>query len=336
MAPRAVIFGLSGPAPTGWERAFFAAADPWGFILFERNVVGPEQVRRLVAELRETVGREAPVLIDQEGGRVARLGPPHWRAWPPVADLFVGRDEVTALEALWLRYRLIAAELARLGIDVDCAPVLDVPAPGGHEVIGDRALGRDAESVARRGRVVASALKGGGVLPVIKHIPGHGRAGADSHEELPRVSASAEELRAVDFAPFRALAGEALGMTAHVVYEALDAERPATLSPVVIRAIREEIGFDGLLMTDDLEMGALSGPVAERAAGAIAAGCDVVLHCSGDLAAMEAVAGAVPELADEALKRAERAEAARSAPNEIDLVAVEARYRELTGEGVDA
>ena len=336
MAPRAAIFGLAGPALTERERAFFAEADPWGFILFERNVESPGQLRRLVAELRETVGRAAPVLIDQEGGRVARLGPPHWRVWPPVADLFVGRDEVTALEALWLRYRLIAAELHGLGIDVNCAPVLDVPAPGGHEVIGDRALGRDGQSVARRGRVVASALKGGGVLPVIKHLPGHGRARTDSHRELPRVDAPVEELRAVDFAPFRALAGEPLGMTAHVVYEALDPECPATLSPRVVSLIREEIGFEGLLMTDDLEMGALSGPVAERAAKSIAAGCDVALHCSGDLAAMEAVAGAVPELAGEALRRAGRAEAARETPNEIDLVAVEARYRELVGEGVDA
>lgn len=335
-APRAAILGLGGPRLGITEEAFFADANPWGFILFGRNVRDPDQVRRLVGDLRATVGRAAPVLIDQEGGRVARLGPPHWRRWGPVLRLFDGMDEAAALEALRLRYRIIAAELAELGIDVDCAPLLDVPAPGGHAIIGDRALGHDPETVAQRGRAVCEGLRAGGVLPVIKHLPGHGRAPADSHRELPRVPAPREALEAVDFAAFRPLAGEALGMTAHVVYQAIDPARPATLSAKVIGAIRGEIGFDGLLMTDDLSMKALSGPMAGRACDALAAGCDVALHCNGDLTEMREVAAVAPVLAGEAARRAARAEAERGRAEEIDLAAAEARYVELTGESVHA
>jgi beta-N-acetylhexosaminidase len=328
----AAIFGLAGPELPPQEAAFFREADPWGFILFARNVADPAQLSRLTARLRETVGRDAPVLVDQEGGRVQRLGPPHWRPWRDVLNLFDSRDEDHALEAVRLRYRIIADELRAVGIDVNCAPVLDVPAPGGHEIIGARALGRTAEEVARRGRAVCDALLGGGVLPVIKHLPGHGRAPADSHLSLPRVDAPRAELQRIDFGPFRALADQALGMTAHIVYDALDPDRCATLSPVVINAISREIGFDGLLMTDDLSMRALSGPMAERAREALTAGCDIVLHCNGDMAEMQAVASAVPRLSGRSAERAARAEAARCAPHRVDIAAAEARYRELTGE----
>lgn len=328
----AAIFGLSGPELAPQEAAFFRQADPWGFILFARNVADPGQLASLTARLREAVGRNAPVLIDQEGGRVQRLQPPHWRAWSDVLHLFDGADESQAIEAARLRYRIIANELHAVGIDVNCAPVLDVPAPGGHEIIGARALGRDAEQVARRGRAVCEGLLAGGVVPVVKHLPGHGRAPADSHLSLPRVMASRDELDRSDFAPFRALADQAVGMTAHVVYDALDPERCATLSPVVIDTIRRDIGFDGLLMTDDLSMRALSGPMAGRAEAALAAGCDLVLHCNGDMAEMQAIAGVVPRLAGRVAARAARAEAARGAPDPADIAAAVARYQELTGE----
>ncbi|HET7409833.1 MAG TPA: glycoside hydrolase family 3 protein [Paracoccaceae bacterium] len=334
----AAIFGLSGPDPTPQEAAFFRDADPWGFILFARNVEDPGQLTRLTARLRETVGRNAPVLIDQEGGRVQRLGPPHWRPWRDVLHLFDGADggadEARALEAVRLRYRIIADELRAVGIDVNCAPVLDVPAPGGHEIIGARALGRTAAEVARRGRAVCEGLLAGGVLPVIKHLPGHGRAPADSHLSLPRVAATRDELDRVDFAPFRALADQMVGMTAHVVYDALDPERCATLSPAAVEAVRRDIGFDGLLMTDDLSMRALSGPMAERARAALTAGCDIVLHCNGDMAEMQAVAGAVPTLSGRAAARAARAEAARRPPDRADITAAVARYQDLTGEAL--
>jgi len=340
MGARAAIFGLAGPELAAAERVFFAEAAPWGFILFARNVESPAQVARLTADLRAAVGRDAPVLIDQEGGRVARLGPPHWRRWQPVMRLFAhaygGADEEKALEAARLRYRIIAEELAGLGIDVDCVPLLDVPALGAHEVIGERALGRDAAAVARRGRAVCAGLRAGGVLPVIKHLPGHGRAGADSHHELPRVATPLADLDAIDFAAFRPLAGEALGMTAHVVYEAIDPEACATLSPAVIEVIRRQIGFGGLLMTDDLSMQALSGSMAARTQGALAAGCDVILHCNGDRAEMTEIAAHAPLLAGEAAARAARAEAERGGREPVDIRAAEARYAELTGETLHA
>ena len=251
-----------------------------------------------------------------------------------MAGLFDGADEARALEAARLRYRIIADELARVGIDVNCAPLLDVRAPEGHEIIGSRALGQAAEDVARRGRAVCEGLLAGGVLPVIKHIPGHGRATADSHFELPRVDSPRAELERIDFAPFRALADQALGMTAHVVYEAIDPDRCATLSPAVIEVIRQEIGFDGLLMTDDLSMRALAGPMAARARDAFAAGCDVVLHCNGDMAEMTAVASATPPLSGAAARRAARAEAARRQPGPADIAAAVERYQELTGEAL--
>ena len=291
---RAVIFGCAGPSLGDQEAAFFRDADPWGFILFGRNIVSPDQVRGLIADLRRSVGRpEAPVLIDQEGGRVARLGPPHWRRYPPAAayaDL-AARDPDLGQDMARLGARLIAHDLARLGINVDCAPVLDIPAPGAHQIIGDRAYGRTPREVARLGRAALEGFLAGGVAPVIKHMPGHGRALADSHEALPVVRASLAELSATDFVPFTALADAPMAMTAHVVYAAIDAETPATLSPIVIaQVIRGAIGFGGLLMSDDLSMRALSGGLGERARRALDAGCDVVLHCNGDPAEMAAAA----------------------------------------------
>lgn len=334
MGARAAIFGLAGPALTPAERDFFREADPWGFILFARNVETPDQLRALTSDLRASVGRSAPILIDQEGGRVARMGPPHWRQWQPVMNLFDGADEDAAILAARLRYRIIADELRSVGIDVNCAPLLDVPVQGGHEVIGARALGKAADEVARRGRAICDSLLAGGVLPVIKHIPGHGRASVDSHIELPRVTTPRDELVSTDFAPFRALADQALGMTAHVVFEALDPENCATLSPRAILTIRRDIGFDGLLMTDDLSMQALDGNMQARAERALEAGCDVILHCNGDMAEMQAVASATPTLADAALRRATAAENLRREPDPQDIKDAAHQYESLTGERI--
>ncbi len=326
MTPAAVIFGCAGTRLTEAERRLFAATDPLGFILFGRNVESPEQLAGLVRALREAVGRQAPVLIDQEGGRVARLGPPHWRAPPPARRFgeLARLDRFVAAEATALNSRLIAAELAAAAIDIDCLPVLDLGVPGADAVIGDRAYGEDAELVAMLGRAACGGLLAGGVLPVIKHIPGHGRAGADSHHALPSVHAAREELERTDFAPFRALADMPLAMTAHVVFTAIDGERPATLSPKVIgEVIRGGIGFDGLLLSDDIGMGALSGAPAERTLAALAAGCDVVLHCSGALDEMGAIAATVPRLSEAAEARVARALAARRAPQPFDIAAAE-------------
>ncbi len=329
MAGRAVIFGCLGPELGPDERRFFAEAAPWGFILFGRNIETPAQVRRLTHDLREAVGRDAPVLIDQEGGRVARLRGPDWREWAPALDECARLpSRELRVRAMYLRYRLIAGELRELGIDVNCAPVLDVLRPETHAVIGNRSYGADPAEVAAIGRAVADGLIAGGVAPVMKHVPGHGRATADSHEALPRVAAARSEL-AVDMAPFRALADLPMAMSAHVIFEAIDPERPATLSPDVVGMVRGEIGFDGLLMTDDLSMNALSGPFDARAAAALAAGCDVVLHCNGEMSEMAAVAAAVPELAGVAARRAERALAARSGRAAADAAALEAEFVQL-------
>ncbi|MBP5855740.1 beta-N-acetylhexosaminidase [Marivibrio halodurans] len=288
----AAILGCAGPVLSGGERDFFARHRPLGFILFARNIETPDQVRALVADLRACVDDPAaPVLIDQEGGRVQRLRPPVWRAAPPMAPfgLLHGRDPIAAVEALRLDIALIASELTALGIDVDCAPVLDVPAPDGHEIIGDRAFAEDPSVVGVLGRVAMEAFLTHGVLPVAKHIPGHGRAVADSHLELPRVTASLAALEERDFPPFAALGDCPLGMTAHIVYDAIDPARPATSSAAVIGGVvRGQIGFDGVLMTDDLSMKALSGSFETRAVQAREAGCDVILHCNGDRSEMAA------------------------------------------------
>ncbi len=311
MAIKAMIAGCAGKELSREEAAFFKAERPWGFILFRRNVETPDQVRRLVDSLRATVGRaDAPVLIDQEGGRVQRLGPPHWPKYPAgrAYGRMAGNDPLLRRELARLGARLMAHDLRALGINVDCVPVLDVPVPGAHDVIGDRAYASDPESIAVIGRAAAEGMIAGGVLPVIKHIPGHGRAGADSHLALPIVEASREELSRADFLPFRHLADMPLAMTAHVVYTAIDAKAPATTSRKVMReVIRGEIGYDGLVMSDDLSMKALAGDFGGRARAAIAAGCDVVLHCNGDMAEMKPIAAAAPELKGAAMRRARAA-----------------------------
>ncbi len=331
-APRALILGCAGPVLGDDERRFFEDCDPLGLIVFSRNVETPGQMATLVRQFREAVGRaDAPVLIDQEGGRVVRLGPPHWRR-PPAAGrigALAGLDRYAAAEAAALNSRLIAADLAPVGIDVCCMPVLDVPASDAHGVIGDRAWSRDPQTVTALGRAACGGLLAGGVMPVVKHMPGHGRARADSHHALPVVDAAREDLEAVDFAPFRALRDMPLAMTAHVLYRALDPDLPATVSPRVIgETIRRSIGYDGLLMTDDIAMAALSGAPGERAAAALAAGCDVVLHCDGDLAAMQAVAAAVGPLSDAARRRMARAVAARRQPQPFDSASAATRLDE--------
>ena len=333
MSVSAFICGTAGPTLGAEERAFLRDADPWGFILFRRNCETPEQIRALTAALREAVGRDAPVLIDQEGGRVQRLGPPQWPAYPTgrtYGDLFA-RSPRDGRRAAHLGARLIAADLAALGIDVDCLPVLDVPVEGAHDVIGHRAYGVTPDVVADLGRAAAHGLLEGGVLPVIKHIPGHGRAGADSHHDLPVVDTALAVLEQTDFPPFRAAAALPLAMTAHVVYTALDPDRPATTSKRVIdEVIRGFIGFDGCLMSDDVSMRALSGSIGERTAAAVAAGCDLALHCNGDLAEMREVAAAAPSLAGRAAQRAARALAARRPPLPFDEAAARAEFARLT------
>ena len=308
---KALICGCAGTVFTEEERAFLAEAQPWGLILFARNVDTPEQVRALVNDFRALVGRaDAPVFIDQEGGRVQRLRPPHWRDYPPAARFGAlwAQDPLAACRAARAVSWLLASELADLGINADALPVLDVPVEGAHDIIGDRAYARTPEVAALLARAAMSGLSAAGVAPVIKHIPGHGRARADSHEELPVVETPPDLLRTHDFLPFAALADAPMAMTAHVVYAAIDAKNPATTSRTIIQdIIRGEIGFDGLLMSDDLNMKALAGPLAARAEAALAAGCDVVLHCSGVLAEMREVAAACPELSGPALRRAEAA-----------------------------
>jgi beta-N-acetylhexosaminidase len=305
----AAILGCAGTTLTAEEVAFFRDVKPWGFILFKRNIADPNQVRALTAALRDTVGRpDAPILIDQEGGRVARLQPPHWRIYPPgrAYGELVANDPLVAREITRLGARLIAHDLHSLGINVDCVPVLDVPDPQGHEIIGDRAYGDTPEQVATLGRAAAEGLLAGGVLPIIKHIPGHGRALSDSHLELPVVKAKLAELDARDFAPFRVLSDMPMAMTAHVVYTAIDRSRPATTSKKAIKKIiRESIGFDGLLMSDDLSMKALTGDFKQRAKESLSAGCDVVLHCNGDMAEMKGVMSGVGRMGKEARRRAQ-------------------------------
>jgi len=309
---RAFICGLAGATLLPVERAFLREARPFGVILFRRNIETPAQLRALTNALRDALGdAELPILIDQEGGRVQRMAPPHWRAYPHAARFEQAVASVEEAERLaWLGARLIAHDLREAGVNVDCLPVLDTPQPGAHQIIGDRAYSLDPARIARLGRAAAEGLLAGGVLPVVKHIPGHGRAMADSHFELPRVVAPREELARVDFPPFKTNADLPLGMTAHVVYEAIDPDAPATWSRRMIQEIvRGEIGFDGLLMTDDLSMKALSGDFRTRAERAISAGCDVVLHCNGDISEAGPVAEGAPELTGGALERAERARA---------------------------
>ena len=330
---QAVIYGAAGLVLTKDEAAFFRDADPWGFILFARNIGDADQVRALTDDLREAVGRNAPVLIDQEGGRVARLRPPLVPTRPAM-DRFgelAKLDPAAAEEAAFLGARLIAEDCRTLGIDVDCAPVLDVRGPDTHDAIGDRALARDPQTVMRLGRAVADGLMAGGCLPVVKHAPGQGRAMADSHLELPRVAAPLVELEQVDFPPFRALADLPLAMTTHIVFEALDPDRPCTQSPIVIgETIRGRLGFDGLLMTDDLSMKALGDDYATRTAKCLDAGCDVVLHCNGEMDEMLAVARGARPLDADGQRRADAALALRPpAPDLSEKAAREERFTSL-------
>ncbi|MDP3263389.1 MAG: glycoside hydrolase family 3 N-terminal domain-containing protein [Tabrizicola sp.] len=307
-APGAAILGCAGLALTADEVAFFREADPFGFILFARNIEAPDQVRRLTAALREAVGRDAPVLIDQEGGRVQRMRAPHWREWaPPLETVRAAGSVAEAARVMRLRSRVIAAELRAVGIDANCAPVADVASDVTHPFLRNRCYGTEAAVVTQVARAVAEGFLAGGVIPVVKHLPGHGRSHVDTHLDLPTVTASREELQAVDFAPFRALNDLPMAMTAHLVFSAYDGERPATQSPVMIDVIRREIGFDGLLMTDDLNMEALKGTLAERTARSIAAGVDVALQCNGHLDEMQAVAGAAGRMGPEAWRRGQAA-----------------------------
>jgi beta-N-acetylhexosaminidase len=335
MAAGAFITGLSGLTVSANERAFLREARPWGLIIFKRNVSTPQQVAELTSAFRDAVGWEAPVLVDQEGGRVQRLGPPHWPAYPAgaVYGALFDREVSSGLAVARLGGHLIAADLRVLGIDVDCLPLADVLTAGADPVIGDRAYGSEPGKVAAIASAIAQGLLAGGVLPVVKHLPGHGRATADSHHNLPVVDTDRATLEATDFAAFRPLASVPLGMTAHVVFSAIDPVAPATTSVTMVReVIRGFIGFRGLLMSDDVSMKALSGTIAERSGAAFAAGCDVVLHCNGILSEMTAVAGQAPVLAGEAARRADAALAQRKAPEQFDVEAA----RKLFSQMVDA
>ncbi len=331
--PRAFITGVSGLSLTEDERDFLRAQRPWGFILFKRNVDTPTQVAALVEEMRHCVGApDAPVLIDQEGGRVQRLGPPHWPSYPPgaVFSKLYDTDSNAGLTAARLSSRLIAADLTDLRITVDCLPLADVPVADADAVIGNRAYGKTPDKVAAIARAVTYGLEQGGILPVLKHIPGHGRATADTHFKLPVVDTPKNELERTDFAAFKPLADLPMAMTAHVVFSAFDAAQPATTSATIIaEVIRGTIGFQGLLMSDDVSMNALDGTIAERTRAIVSAGCDMVLHCNGKLDEMRQVAAETPFLAGDALARADRALAARQPPIAFDRIAARAELDAL-------
>ncbi len=335
---RAFVCGCLGPTLDHDERAFLKDADPLGVILFRRNVESPAQVAALTAEIRAILGREVMILVDQEGGRVQRLGPPHWRRYPAAARFAAIADPDARAVAIRLAARLIGEDLIRVGIDVDCLPVLDVPIEGAHDIIGDRAYARDPALVAKFGRAAADGMMDAGVLPIMKHVPGHGRAGADSHLALPVVEAGLAALEASDFVPFRANRDLPAAMTAHVVFTALDPERPATISPRVIgEIVRGAIGFDGLLFSDDLSMKALPGSFRDKAEGLFAAGVDIALHCNGDLSEAAEVAAVAPEIVGETAARVARARAAMAqaaaspAFDPVDAVAMLDRVLATTG-----
>ena len=319
---KAMILGCSGLTLTLEEIALYEAEQPWGFILFGRNIGDAQQITDLVASMREAVGRpEAPVLIDQEGGRVQRIRPPILQSYPNAQALgaIYLRDREQGLRAAWLMSRLHAFDLMRFGINVDCLPVLDVPVEGASNVIGNRAYGFDPKMVSEMGQAAADGLKAGGMLPVMKHIPGHGRGMVDSHHELPVVDVPLDDLDAHDFVPFRALNKELMGMSAHLVFNAIDPERPATTSRKVIdEIIRGRLGFDGLLMSDDSSMNALKGTLGERAANIVAGGCDIVLHCNGVMSEMLQVVKEVPPLTGRSLERAKAVEAGFPAADDAD------------------
>ena len=321
--PRAVVFGADGSRLTSREKAFFKEADPWGFILFARNVDNPDQLRALTAEMRDAVGRDCLVMVDQEGGRVARLRAPHWYEWPNALEQMAQNP---SLEAMRLRFRIIGAELRSVGIDTNCVPVLDVAREDTHPFLKSRCFGSDVDTVIKAGRACADGLMSAGVLPVIKHMPGHGLGVVDSHKGVPVVDASLSALRDIDFEPFEALRDLPMGMTSHVVYSAID-ETVGTLSKPVIDLIRTEIGFDGLLLTDDLSMGALDGTHATRAKRALNAGCDMILHCSGDMDHMVEIASEVPDVSGDTERRANTAINCRRPQDIVDFDTAIAEYR---------
>jgi beta-N-acetylhexosaminidase len=332
---KAFITGLSGTVLSPAERDFIQAERPWGFILFRRNIETPDQVAALTTEVRNVLGEaDVPILVDQEGGRVQRFRPPNWPLYPAGAAFgqLYGLEPALGLRAARLSARLIADDLARVGVTVDCLPLADVPIPGADDVIGDRAYGTDPKTVAAVARAVTEGLEEGGILPILKHIPGHGRALADSHLSLPVVDTPKAGLESIDFAAFKPLADLPMAMTAHVVFSAYDPAQPATTSATMIeRVIRGLIGFQGLLMSDDVGMNALAGSIAERTKALLAAGCDMVLHCSGELAEMHQVAGETPELSGKPLQRAKAALASRKAPKSVDRAAARAELDELIG-----
>jgi beta-N-acetylhexosaminidase len=335
MTARAFITGVSGLTLAADERDFMRAERPWGFILFKRNIETPAQVTALTKELRECIGEpDAPVLIDQEGGRVQRFGPPHWPVYPPGAlfGTLYDTDRKLGLTAARLSARLIADDLIDLGVTVNCLPLADVPVAGADAVIGNRAYGTEPGKVAAIARAVTDGLEQGGVLPVLKHIPGHGRATADTHFRLPVLDTPKAELERTDFAAFQPLADLPMAMTAHVVFSALDPAQPATTSATIIeQVIRGSIGFQGLLMSDDVSMNALAGSIAERTRAIVSAGCDMVLHCNGNLDEMRDVARETPVLSGKALDRAKGALASRKAPQPFDRAAALAELDELIG-----
>ena len=332
---KACILGFEGTELSPEERAFFAEHQPLGFILFRRNIDTPPQVRALVAQLRACVTHTPLILIDQEGGRVRRLRPPHWPDYPAAARFHeVAHNAVEERDLVRLSARLMAADLFDLGINVDCAPVLDVPQPGAHDIIGDRAYGTRPQAVATLGRAACEGLLAGGVLPVVKHIPGHGRAGADSHASLPVVDTPYDDLLRIDFYPFQVNADMPIAMTAHVLYKAIDKRNPATTSKACIDVIRQVIGFDGLLVCDDLSMNALSGAIGKRARASLKAGCDVLLHCNGAMAQMNEVVKAAPKLRGEPLRRAKAAlSRLLRMPEPLDVKAARARLDAALGRG---
>jgi beta-N-acetylhexosaminidase len=323
----ATILDAEGLRLTAEEVAFFRDVNPFGFILFARNIGTADQVHALCNDFRTAVGRQAPITIDQEGGRVQRLRAPLWRNWTPPLD-FVRRAGAGAVEAMRLRYRLIASELHDLGIDSNCAPMVDVAGPHTHDFLRNRCYGTAPDVVTALGRAVADGLLEGGVLPIVKHIPGHGRARLDSHFDLPHVGEGLSDLTSCDFAPFRALNDLPMGMTAHLVYDAID-DAPATISPKMMSIIRDDIGFAGLIMTDDISMKALQGSLGDLSKASIKAGCDVILHCNGTLKERAEVAAAAGEMSDPAQARAEAALAARKPPAALDIPSAEAQLKAL-------
>lgn len=330
----ATILGCSGPTLSQREISFFRDANPFGFIVFDRNLDDGEQILTLCNSLRDAVGRDAPILIDQEGGRVQRLRPPLATQWlPPLDDVL--RYGANAPRAMYLRYRIIADELMALGIDANCAPMVDIASENTHEFLKNRCYGSDLSTVVKIGQAAAGGLIDGGVLPVLKHIPGHGCAVSDSHLDLPIVDTNGEILRQTDFAAFTALNDIPMGMTAHITYSAFD-DRPATLSPKMMGMIRDDIGFDGLIMTDDISMKALTGSLGELSHLSIDAGCDVVLHCNGKMDEMEEVAAASGAMNADAQRRADAALACRRTPDPVDISDLHAQLDALAnGTGND-